>query len=164
MKDPDKYRVVRFSLIVLASIGIFETIITLAFNALPFSDLIQDIADPILLTIMVGPVLFFFLYRLMIQENARITEAEKRVRKIIETSCDAFIAMDVKGIITEWNRAAETTFGWTRKEALGKSMAKTIIPPSFREAHNKRIRRFLATDEGVLLNTRTEINSLLKNP
>jgi two-component system cell cycle sensor histidine kinase PleC len=43
-------------------------------------------------------------------------------RMILETACEAFIAMDPDGIITAWNPQAERTFGWTAAEAIGRSL------------------------------------------
>ena len=33
------------------------------------------------------------------------------------------IVMDAEGNITEWNKQAEETFGWTRSEALGRRIS-----------------------------------------
>ncbi len=49
-------------------------------------------------------------------------------RSIFDSAHDAFVAMDRDGLITAWNPAAEATFGWTRDEAIGRSVAETIIP------------------------------------
>jgi PAS domain S-box-containing protein len=66
------------------------------------------------------------------EENLRASEA--RTRLIVDTACDAFIAMDSEGRITDWNRQAEIIFGWTREEAKGKPLAETIIPQQYQEA------------------------------
>jgi diguanylate cyclase (GGDEF)-like protein/PAS domain S-box-containing protein len=83
--------------------------------------------------------------------------SEQRFRQLVDTSTEAFIAMDAEGRITEWNRQAERTFGWSRDEALGRRLADTIIPPSFREAHNNGLAHYLATGEGPVLGQRLEL-------
>src|SRR5262249_36821690 len=55
-----------------------------------------------------------------------LRESEERTRRIVETALDAFITMDVKGVITAWNAKAEATFGWPWEEAIGRSLAETI--------------------------------------
>ena len=69
------------------------------------------------------------------QANARLAESEARAKTIIDTAHDAFVGIDTSGRIVEWNTQACATFGWTRSEALGRSLADTIIPPAFRAAH-----------------------------
>lgn len=71
--------------------------------------------------------------------------AEEDDRQILDSSADAFIGMDAQGFITEWNRAAERMFGWTRSEALGRLVSETIVPQGQRQAHEHGYRRYLAT-------------------
>src|SRR5437016_4581603 len=64
-----------------------------------------------------------------------LSESEKRFRLILERANDAFVGMDGNGLITHWNSQAETVFGWPRQEAVGRSLADTIIPPEYRRLH-----------------------------
>jgi PAS domain-containing protein len=45
---------------------------------------------------------------------------EDSSRFVLETAHEAFVAMDAGGFITDWNPAAEATFGWSREEAVGR--------------------------------------------
>ena len=107
-----------------------------------------------------GP-LYFVVQIQDITDRRRTEEAlrasELRFRQLVDTSAEAFIAMDVEGRITEWNHQAERTFGWSRDEALGRRLADTIIPPSFREAHNNGLAHYLSTGEGPVLDQRLEL-------
>jgi PAS domain S-box-containing protein len=103
-------------------------------------------------------------YRHAQQEHALAREAEASLRKseahtrrIVEMALDGFIGMDAAGVITDWNAQAERIFGWPRQEAVGRLLSVTIVPPQDREAHERGLRRFLATGEGPMLNTRVEI-------
>jgi HAMP domain-containing protein len=49
-----------------------------------------------------------------------LQESEEKHRGLVETSLDAIVAADEKGMITAWNRAAESIFGYPAAEALGK--------------------------------------------
>ncbi len=94
------------------------------------------------------------------QAEARVRVNEERTRAIIETALDAIVTIDSTGTITGWSPQAEKTFGWTSQEALGRSLADTIIPDRYREPHRQGLRRFLATGEASVLNTRIELSAL----
>jgi len=87
-------------------------------------------------------------------------EDEARLRATIETAMDAVVQMDAAGIITGWNSHAEKIFGWSREEAVGRVLSETIIPPQYREAHQRGLERFLLTGEGSVLNSRIELVGL----
>lgn len=82
-----------------------------------------------------------------------------RLEQVIETSVEAFVAMNVDGAITAWNGAAERAFGMSRDEVLGRQLADTIVPPQHRAAHHAGIARFLSTGKRHLLDRRVEITA-----
>jgi PAS domain S-box-containing protein len=92
-----------------------------------------------------------------------LSAAEGRLRGIFDSALDAMMVTDTESVILEWNHHAETTFGWSAEEALGKSLAETIIPPRYREAHRKGVERYLATGEGPILNRRIEIPAIRRD-
>src|SRR6202044_1448991 len=73
------------------------------------------------------------------------------------------VVMDGAGKITDWNKQAEETFGWTRPEALGQRMVDTIIPPQYRVSHERGLEHFFKTGEGPVLNRRIEITALRRD-
>ncbi len=85
------------------------------------------------------------------------------MRAILDASLDAVVGMDANGIIDYWNPRAETMFGWTQTEAIGRNMAETIIPVRYREAHARGLQHFLNTGEGPVLNRRVEITALRRD-
>ncbi len=100
------------------------------------------------------------------QESARARaaegsrrESEEQTRSIVDTALNAVIAMDATGCITEWNRRAETMFGWSRQEAVGRFLSETIIPTRLRQAHERGLKHFLATGESTVLNKRMEMSA-----
>ena len=86
--------------------------------------------------------------------------SEERLRLVLDTASDAFVAMDPGGHILRWNKQAEAIFGWSREEALGRPLAETIIPPGLRDAHKKSFARHLKTGESTILNRRVEVMAL----
>ena len=91
---------------------------------------------------------------------ARLADSETRSRLIVDTAHDAFIGIDSGGRIAEWNVQAERTFGWTSEEAIGRSLADTIVPPAFRDAHNNGMRRFHETGDAPVVNQRLELSAI----
>lgn len=83
-----------------------------------------------------------------------------QTRQIIDIALDAVITIDGHGVITGWNAQAEQIFGWTAAEALGQSLTNTIIPPAYREAHDRGIRLYRETGQGPVLNRRIEVSAL----
>ncbi len=66
-----------------------------------------------------------------------LRESEGRKSAIVESSLNGIIAADDKGLIIEYNTAAERTFGFRREDVLGKGLWDTIIPPRLRKAHQR---------------------------
>lgn len=88
-----------------------------------------------------------------------LRESQEKLQIIIDTALDAMVMIDARGIITGWNNHAESIFGWTRSEAIGRALHETIIPPQYREAHLRGVERFFATGEGAILNSRIEVSA-----
>jgi PAS domain S-box-containing protein len=97
------------------------------------------------------------------QAEDALRASEEHTRLIIETSLDAVVTMDDQGLVTGWSPQAETTFGWTRAEVLGRSLAQTIIPERHREAHRLGLERYLATGAATVLNRRIELTALRRD-
>jgi PAS domain S-box-containing protein len=90
--------------------------------------------------------------------NARESEARKTA--ILESAMDCVIAMDHLGRITEFNPAAERTFGHTKDEAIGTEMAELIVPPDLREKHRRGLARYLAGGDSVVLGKMIELRAM----
>ena len=78
------------------------------------------------------------------EADRALRAGEERTRRIIGTARDAFVGIDGAGHITDWNRSAETAFGWTRSEAIGRPLADTIIPARLRGTPDNALERYLA--------------------
>lgn len=76
---------------------------------------------------------------------------------LLQKALDAVVVMRRDGTVADWNGCAEETFGWSRSEALGRSMNDLIVPPRFRAAHAAGLNRYLETGEGPVIDRRIEI-------
>jgi two-component system sensor histidine kinase/response regulator len=64
--------------------------------------------------------------RFAVQATA-LQSSEQRFRLIVETALDAFLQIDPRGVLTDWNVHAERLFGWSRDEAIGKHIDELIV-------------------------------------
>ena len=97
------------------------------------------------------------------QVDESLAESEGTARRIIDTALDAFIQMDERGRVIEWNPQAEALFGWRRDEAVGQMLADLVVPVAQRAAHTEGLAHFLRTGESAILGRRVEINATHRN-
>jgi len=96
------------------------------------------------------------------QSQRAIAESETRLRLLLNSALDAIIHIDVHGKIIFWNPQATTIFGWKKDEAYGQLMSTLIIPPRYREHHERGLKNYLTTGDGVVLNKNIEITAVNK--
>ena len=89
-----------------------------------------------------------------------LAEAHARKHAILESSLDPIITIDHEGVITEFNRAAEATFGYPRDKIIGTKPSELLFPPSMDPSHKDRIERYLSAGEGSMLGKRAEIEAV----
>ncbi|MEO5804295.1 MAG: PAS domain S-box protein [Verrucomicrobiota bacterium] len=97
------------------------------------------------------------------ERDVALTESEGRARAVLNAAVSAVVVIDARGRILDWNVRAEQLFGWTRQEAIGQILADTIIPPRYREAHQRGISQFLVTGKGPVLNRLIELSALRRD-
>jgi PAS domain S-box-containing protein len=66
---------------------------------------------------------------------------------VLEHAAEAIVFADRSGRVQLWNRGAEVLFGYTRPEALGRSLDTLIIPEPYRRAHNEAYDRAMASGQ-----------------
>jgi diguanylate cyclase len=123
-------------------------------------DLATEIVVPISLVVLLVGILMLVRRLQAMRDEASahaMDETEERTRRILDRSHDAYVAMDAQGVITAWNAAAETMFGWRREEAIGRPVADLIVPEGQRELHREGIERYHETGHGPMLSRRTEV-------
>ena len=70
-------------------------------------------------------------------------ETQSRLAAIVESSDDAIISKNLKGIITSWNQAATRMFGYSAEEMIGQPIL-TIIPPELHSEETEILRKIQA--------------------
>jgi PAS domain S-box-containing protein len=79
---------------------------------------------------------------------------------ITTAALDCVVVIDEAGLVVEFNPAAETTFGYARREAIGRPVAELIIPPAWRDKHAAGLRRYLTTGATSVLGHRIELEAM----
>jgi PAS domain S-box-containing protein len=89
-----------------------------------------------------------------------LKKSEARKAAILDSALDCIVTINHEGCITEFNPAAEHTFGRRRDEVVGMHLADIIIPPSLREQHRLGLARYLATGEPRVIGRRLELTAV----
>lgn len=96
----------------------------------------------------------------LIHSSEALRESYECTEQIIDSAMDAVVTMDLDGLIISWNPQSEVIFGRSAGEVIGKKMSQVIIPPSYREAHERGLRRLVESGEATVLNRRIELTAL----
>ena len=100
-------------------------------------------------------------------EQARAYQAladrERMAQAIVENALDAFVQTDESCVILDWSPHAEALMGWTRAEAVGRSVEELVFPESQRAVHRQWVDRFLSEAAGDAVGGRYETPLLHKD-
>lgn len=94
---------------------------------------------------------------------AALRESEERKAAILNTSLDAIVSIDHKGIVREWNAAAERIFGYRAEAALGNPLESLIVPPDLTEKYLPGLADYLLTGVGSLIGRAIETTARRSN-
>ena len=82
-----------------------------------------------------------------IKAEQALRRSEGRYRNVYNTAPLAFVIWDCNCRITDWNRHAETTFGWSADEVIGRNFFEFLIPEGARPRVEKIVDDLL---QGIL--------------
>ena len=101
------------------------------------------------------------------REQARAYQAladrERMAQAIIENALDAFVQTDGSCVILDWSPHAEALMGWTRAEAVGRSVEELLFPEPLRVLYRQWLDQFLSEAEGDAVGGRYETPLLQKD-
>jgi PAS domain S-box-containing protein len=86
-----------------------------------------------------------------------LRESEARKTAVMEAALDAIVMMNHEGSITEWNPAAENTFGYTRSEALGTRLSELLLSLPLQSQHTTELERYLDMGDAPSSGRRIEV-------
>ncbi|MFH1490825.1 MAG: PAS domain S-box protein, partial [Pseudomonadota bacterium] len=98
-----------------------------------------------------------------VKSEEAIRESEEKFRAISESAHEAIIMLDDYGLITYWNQAAETIFGYAANEALGKYIPEILIPERFHDYYTKIFKKRRETSQIAVAEKSVERVALRKN-
>jgi len=73
------------------------------------------------------------------------------------------VVMDSLGKVSQWTSRAEKLFGFTEKEAVGRSLGELIVPEAMRPYHEMGLRRYTATRDPHCVGFPVEVDALHRN-
>ena len=73
-----------------------------------------------------------------------LRDSEEKFRTISESAGDATISIDTEGRIVFWNKVAETIFGYSANEMIGKPVT-LIMPERCRDNHQRKFGEWLSS-------------------
>jgi two-component system sensor histidine kinase/response regulator len=96
-------------------------------HAISISDL--GVVSVTLVTVLILGLVFVtsIVDRSFDRQASALEGSEQRYRRIVESTFDAFLAMNHTGVITDWSTQAEAMFGWSRADAIGKSIGRMLL-------------------------------------
>ena len=122
------------------------------FHAESFAALSDELED---LLAGFGDQLATFITRRRAEATTKASQEFKSA--VLTSSMDCIVGMDHRGLVVEFNEAAERLFGYRREDALGEELAELLIPEDLRERHREGLRLYLETGREVVIDRRIEL-------
>ncbi|MCG8406925.1 MAG: PAS domain S-box protein [Phycisphaerales bacterium] len=96
------------------------------------------------------------------RRNVALRKSESIKRSVLTTAVDAIITINERGSILSFNNAAETMFGYSEAEVLGRNV-NGLMPSPYAEEHDGYIANFLRTGERKIIGIGREVVGLRKD-
>ncbi len=102
------------------------------------------------------------LERQLQQRLSELTEAEERMRSVVDHVIDGIITIDVEGTIKSFNPSAEKLFDFKASEVIGKNV-KMLMPEPYQGEHDSYIANYIRTSEAKVIGIGREVIGRRKN-
>jgi PAS domain S-box-containing protein len=96
------------------------------------------------------------------QEGFPLTQAEQRLRSVLESILAGIVLVDEAGIITMVNRQTEVIFGYSRDELCGQPI-EILVPAPLRQAHRRHVEAYFRNPRPREMTTSRDILGLRKD-
>lgn len=100
------------------------------------------------------------IQRSIIEDKLR--ESEARYRSIVETTVDAIITINDRGLIRTFNNAAVKLFQYKASEVIGKNV-KILMPEPYKSEHDDYIHNYLSTGHRKIIGIGREVTGKRKD-
>lgn len=84
------------------------------------------------------------------------------LESISDTSRDAIIVLDDDGKVVFWSKAADTMFGYSEEEVLGRDLHQVVVPENLRQGYIEGLMNFARTGKGPLINRTQSLVTLTR--
>lgn len=133
-----------------------------------FSNIIQmHIENPVIGIVDTAPLVlgvsFYYLgkaYQSLYVKNREALDNSARFDALMKSAFDAIIILDHQGMVLDFNRAAETIFGYARQDVIGKQLSGLIIPSRYRGEDGQVLGGIPEAAEGRLIGQKVPIEAL----
>ena len=90
------------------------------------------------------------------ESDRALQSRDRELARVLESTHEAFLSIDVTGVITSWNSRSEALFGWPASEAVGRNYIDTMTPARLREEYRRNLSGRLAGDASTMVDNRSE--------
>lgn len=100
------------------------------------------------------------------QSVTQAQDSEETLQAVVDTAMDAVIRTSATGLIMSWNHQAESLWGWSAHEVLGRSILDVAVSATCQDALKQQFHDLLTTSQPALLRSRagrTEIQARHRN-
>ncbi|WP_051340516.1 ATP-binding protein [Azospirillum halopraeferens] len=96
------------------------------------------------------------------QDQAKLAQASRRIRGILDSMVDAVVTIDSRGRIETFNPAAERLFGYREDEVVGRSIG-ILVPEPFRADHDRWLRNYRPGAGSRIIGSDREVQALRRD-
>lgn len=97
------------------------------------------------------------------ERESKLRESDEVFQKLSSSALIAIIIIDNDGNVSFWNNAAETIFGWTSDEAMGRNLHSLIVPAQMQKDYFNAFPSFQKTGQGPMIGKTLELQAQRKN-
>lgn len=102
------------------------------------------------------------MHQSLIGKQREILDRELRLEAILNNAGEGIVTIDETGIIQSFNLAAESIFGYTADQLLGRNVS-VLMPLPHSETHNDYLEEYLRTDIAKVIGTGRRVQARRKD-